>query len=101
MLYWLFALVLAGAALLFRRNLIRTMLGAQLQLPDPVWTRLNWSWTGFFAVMGAVNLWVAYSFSTDIWVNFKLFGGLGLMLVFVIGQAMFLSRHMEEGGEKP
>lgn len=99
-LYWLFALVLGGAALVFRRNLIRSMLGAQMQLPDPVWARLNWSWAGFFAFMGAANLWVAYSFSTDQWVNFKLFGGLGLMLVFVIGQAFFLARHMPQDAEK-
>lgn len=99
-LYWLFALALGGAALLFRRNLIRSMLGTQLRLPDPVWTKLNWSWAGFFAFMGAANLWVAYRFSTDQWVNFKLFGGIGLMLVFVIGQALFLARHMEESGEK-
>ena len=99
-LYWLFALVLGGATLLFRRNLIRSMLGAQMQLPDPVWTRLNWSWAGFFAFMGAANLWVAYSFSTDQWVNFKLFGGIGLMLVFVVGQALFLARHMPQDAEK-
>jgi intracellular septation protein len=94
-LYWLFAAVLAGAALFFRRNLIRAVMGAGLQLPDAVWTRLNWSWVAFFALMGVLNLFVAYNFSTDLWVNFKLFGGIGLMLLFVIGQALFLSRHVE------
>lgn len=96
-LYWLFAAALAGAVLLFRRNLIRMMLGAQMQLPDAVWARLNWSWTGFFAFMGAANLFVAYNFTTDQWVNFKLFGGVGLMVLFVLGQALFLARHLEEG----
>jgi len=99
-LYWLFAVVLAGAALFFRRNLIRTMFAAQVDLPDPVWTKLNWSWVGFFAFMGAANLYVALSFSTDFWVNFKLFGGTGLMLLFVIGQAVFLSRYLEDEGKK-
>ena len=99
-LYWLFAVVLAGSALFFRRNLIRTMFGAQVDLPDPVWTKLNWSWVGFFAFMGAANLYVALSFSTDFWVNFKLFGGTGLMLLFVIGQAVFLSRYLEDEGKK-
>lgn len=94
-LYWLFATVLAGAALLFRRNLIRAVMGAELKLPEPVWTRLNWSWALFFALMGALNLYVAFNFSTDLWVNFKLFGGTGLMLLFVIGQALFLARHIE------
>ena len=98
-LYWLFAIVLAVAALAFRRNLIRAMLGKQVELPEPVWSRLNWSWIGFFVFMGAVNLYVAFNFSTDLWVSFKLFGGMGLMLVFVIGQALFLARYMEEGGK--
>jgi intracellular septation protein len=96
-LYWLFAAALAGAVLVFRRNLIRMMLGAQMQLPEPVWARLNWSWAAFFAFMGAANLFVAYNFTTDQWVNFKLFGGVGLMVLFVLAQAMFLARHLEEG----
>jgi len=97
-LYWLFGAVLAGSALL-RKNLIRSMLAAKVQLPEPVWARLNWSWVAFFAFMGAANLLVAFNFSTDQWVNFKLFGGTGLMLLFVLGQAVFLARHVEE--DKP
>jgi intracellular septation protein len=95
-LYWLFGAVLAVAALVFRRNLIRAMLSEQMQLPDLVWARLNLSWVGFFLFMGAANLYVAYNYSTDLWVNFKLFGGMGLMLLFVILQAFFLARYMEE-----
>ena len=95
-LYWLLGAVLAGAALLFRRNLIRSMLSEQMQLPETVWSRLNWSWIGFFAFMGAANLYVAYNYSTDLWVNFKLFGGMGLMLVFVVAQALFLAKYVEE-----
>ena len=97
-LYWMFGIALAGAQLL-GRNLIRSMLGAQMQLPDPVWRKLNWSWVGFFAFMGCANLLVAFNFSTDQWVNFKLFGGTGLMLLFVVAQAVFLARHMQE--DKP
>ena len=95
-LYWLFGAVLAGSALLFRKNLIRSLLAAQVRLPDPVWARLNWSWVGFFAFMGAANLFVAYNFSESAWVNFKLFGGLGLMLVFVLAQGVVLSRYAED-----
>ena len=100
-LYWLFSAVLAGSALLFRKNLIRAMLAAQMQVqvPEPVWARLNWSWVGFFALMGVANLLVAFNFTTDQWVNFKLFGTTGLMLLFVIAQALFLARHAQE--EKP
>jgi intracellular septation protein len=95
-LYWMFGAVLAGAALVFRRNLIRSMLSEQVQLPEPIWSRLNWSWIGFFVFMGAINLYVAYNYSTDLWVNFKLFGGMGLMLLFVVAQALFLAKHIEE-----
>ncbi|HKW39447.1 MAG TPA: septation protein A [Burkholderiales bacterium] len=95
-LYWLFGLAIGGAELLFRRNLVRAALGEQVQLPGGVWTRLNWSWAAFFAFMGAANLYVAYNFPTETWVNFKLFGGMGLMLVFVVLQALFLARHIEE-----
>ena len=99
-LYWMFAIALGGSALLLRRNLIRAMLGAQIRLPDPVWSKLNWSWVAFFIFMGAANLAIAFNFTTDQWVTFKLFGGTGLMLVFVIAQALFLARHMQEE-EKP
>jgi len=120
-LYWLFAAALAGADLLLRRNLIRAMLGSQVRLPDPVWARLNWSWIVFFVLMGGANLYVAFTFSegfcanvveivaknnceNNVWVNFKLFGATGLMLLFVLGQALFLARHVQEGKpeeEKP
>jgi len=97
-LYWLFGAVLAGAALA-RRNLIRVMLSQQVQLPDPVWKRLNLSWIGFFVFMGAINLYVAYNYSTDNWVNFKLFGGMGLMLLFVVAQALVLAKYTDEKNE--
>ena len=95
-LYWLFGAVLAGAVLGFRKNLIRVLLGEQMRLPDPVWTRLNWSWVAFFAFMGAANLYVAYNYSTDLWVDFKLFGGIGLMLAFVVAQSFVLAKYLQD-----
>jgi intracellular septation protein len=95
-LYWLFGVALAVSATVFRRNLIQLMLSEQVQLPAPVWSRLNWSWVGFFAFMGAANLYVAYHYSTDLWVDFKLFGGMGLMLAFVVAQSLFLAKYMPE-----
>ena len=97
-LYWLMGGALLIGQLVFRKNLLRSVMGAQLQLPDPVWTRLNFAWITFFAAMGALNLWVAFEYDTDTWVNFKLFGGMGLMLAFVVAQALYLSRHMKEDG---
>ena len=95
-LYWLMGGALLIGQLFFGKNLIKSLMGAQLQLPDPVWRTVNWSWAGFFAVMGVLNLWIAFNFDTDTWVNFKLFGGMGLMLVFVVLQALYLSRYMKE-----
>jgi len=95
-LYWLFAGALAIAELGFRKNLIRAMMESQIALPEPVWRRLLASWIGFFAVMGAINLAVAVNFSTETWVNFKLFGGIGLMLLFIVLQALMLARYAEQ-----
>jgi intracellular septation protein len=96
LLYWVMAGAFALGPLLFGKNLLRLLLGEQLQLPDPVWRRLNWAWIAFFAVMGSLNLWVAYTFSTNIWVNFKLFGSIGLMLLFTLAQGLYLSRHLPD-----
>lgn len=95
-LYWAFAAVLLSADFAFGRNLMRAMMEKQIALPDPIWRRLNLSWVGFFLAMGALNLYVAFNFSEETWVSFKMFGGLGLMLVFVLAQGFFLSRHVEE-----
>lgn len=95
-LYWLFGGALTVSALVFRRNLIRKMLEAQIQLPERVWGRLNAAWAAFFVAMGGLNLYVAYNFSEEAWVNFKLFGGMGLMLAFVLAQGFYLSRHIHE-----
>jgi intracellular septation protein len=96
LLYWVMATALLVAWLGWRKNLIRTLLGEQLTLPEPVWQRLNTAWTAFFALMGALNLWVAYNFATPTWVNFKLFGIMGLLLVFALGQGLYLSRYMSD-----
>src|SRR5690349_6434671 len=79
-LYWIFVVVLAVAGFGFKKNLVRSMMEHQVSLPDDIWTRLLASWIGFFVLMGVLNLYVAYTFSEQAWVNFKLFGGIGLML---------------------
>jgi intracellular septation protein len=98
-LYWLFAVTLTVSQIAFGKNLIRSMMEKQVTLPEPVWPRLLVSWIVFFSVMGVVNLAVAFNFSTDTWVNFKLFGGIGLMLVFVVLQSLMLARHVEDKKE--
>lgn len=103
MLYWLMGLTLWASQVLFRRNLLKVLMGEQLDLPAVVWQRLNFAWVAFFAFMGLLNVYVAYSFSTDTWVDFKLFGGIGLMLVFTVAQGLYLSRHLrdDEAGREP
>ena len=95
-LYWCFAVVLLGSALVLKKNLMKSMMGQQLTLPDLIWSRLNLAWGSFFAAMGALNLYIAFNFPLAFWVNFKLFGFLGLMIVFVILQSIYLSRYMKE-----
>lgn len=94
-LYWLMGGALALGHLVWKRNFLHKLMGAQLELPEPVWLRLLWAWSGFFALMGVVNLWVAFNFDLDTWVNYKLFGGMGLMLVFVVIQAFYLARFIQ------
>ena len=95
-LYWFFDGALIFSAVVLKKNLIRKMLEAQMKLPEPIWGTLNLVWAGFFGLMGVLNLFIAYNFSEDTWVNFKLFGGMGLMIVFVLVQGMLLSRYIEE-----
>ena len=94
-LYWVMGGALLFGQLVLRKNGIKSLMGAQMALPDAVWRTVNFSWIAFFTLMGFLNLWVAFNFSTSTWVNFKLFGGLGLMLVFVLVQAAFLNKHIK------
>ena len=95
LLYWAMAAGLLVGQLL-GKNGIRALMGSQMSLPDPVWLRVNQAWIAFFAFMGALNLWVAYQFSTAAWVNFKLFGGIGLMFGFVLAQALVLGKYLKD-----
>ena len=96
-LYWAMGGALMVGQVFFRRNWLQSLMKSQMALPDHAWRVMLWSWCGFFALMGVLNLWVAYHFDTDTWVNFKLFGGMGLMLDFVLAQAMYLGRYMDNG----
>jgi intracellular septation protein len=99
-LYWLFATAFLLAEFGFGRNLMKAVLGKELVLPEPVWRKVLLSWIGFFASMGAVNLYVAFNYPTETWVNFKLFGFMGLMFVFVIGQGVMLAKYIEQEPNK-
>jgi intracellular septation protein len=93
---WAMALALWAGPALFGKNLLQVLVGAQLELPDAVWKRLNWAWIVFFVAMGVVNLYVAYSFSTSVWATFKVFGLTGLMLLFMVAQGFYVSRYLRD-----
>lgn len=97
---WLFGFVFLGSQWIGSKPLIERMLGASLELPRPVWIKLNLFWAAFFLAMGAANLYVAFNFDTDTWVDFKLFGMLGLTLVFVLAQGFYLARHIDHKPEE-
>lgn len=95
-LYWVMALVFFASQAFFGKNLLKSMLGKELELPDFVWKRLNLAWVLFFGAMGVLNLYVAYNFSTSAWANFKVFGATGLMLLFTLGQGLYMSRFLSD-----
>ena len=92
---WLFAMAFLGSLFIGQKTLLERMLGGQLELPAPVWVKLTFAWTIFFFAMGVANLYVAFNFDENTWVNFKLFGMLGLTLAFVLAQAAYMSRHLK------
>jgi len=93
---WLFGIAFLASHLFGERTIIERMMSANLTLPQSVWRRMNLSWALFFLVLGGVNVFVLYTFDTNTWVNFKLFGMLGLTFVFVLAQSFYLSRHIPE-----
>lgn len=92
-IYWLSSLVFLGSGLIGDKPIIQKMMENNVTLPNHIWHRLNIAWGIYFTLMGGLNLYVAYTFDTDFWVNFKLFGGVGFMLVFVFLQALYLTKH--------
>ena len=92
---WLFAAAFLFSQVFMQRSFLRRMIDHAVTMPDFAWTRLSIAWVLFFFAMGVVNLYVAYTFSEEIWVNFKVFGFLGLTLVFLLAQGFYMARHME------
>ena len=100
-LFWLMGSILIVGQWWLKKNFIKSLMSAQLSLPDEIWQKLLWSWAVFFLFKGGLNLWVAYHFDTDTWVNYKLFGSMGLMLLFVLGQGVYLSKHIQPEPDDP
>lgn len=98
-LYWLAGVVFLGG-LAFGRNLVKAVMSEGLELPEHVWFKLCIAWGVFFLFKGTLNLYVAYTYPTDFWVSFKLFGGMGLMILFIVAQALWLSRYLPDDTAK-
>ncbi len=98
---WLFAVAFLGSQFVGRKTMVERMMSHAVEVPGIIWTRLNLAWTLFFAGSGLLNLYVAFNFPEETWVNFKLFGMLGLTLVFVVLQAFYMARHIKDGEPAP
>jgi len=91
---WIFAAAFLGSQFFGEKTVVERLMSAQITLPDQVWRRLNLGWVAFFLIMGGANLYIMYNFDRDTWVNFKLFGMLGMTMVFLVIQSLFLARYL-------
>ena len=96
----LFSAALLVSQLVFKKPLIKQMLGKEMQLPDAIWSRVNLAWAGFFAVAAATNTYIAFHLPQEVWVNFKVFGLLGMTLLFTVATVFYLYRHLPAEQEK-
>ena len=94
-IYWILSIAFLASQWFGKKNLIQRMLDQKITLPNQIWLRLNLLWALYFLTIGFINIYVAYHFSTETWVNFKLFGMLGLLIIFMIIQGAYLMRHIK------
>ena len=93
---WMFGIAFLGSQVFGKKPFVERMMAKEIELPSSVWKRLNLSWASFFITLGFVNLYVIYNYDTDTWVNFKLFGMLGLTITFIIIQAIYISKYLPD-----
>jgi len=96
---WLFGLVFLGSQFIGKKPVVQRLMGKSMELPSRIWRQLNLAWVVFFAAMGGINLYVAFNYSESTWVDFKLFGMLGLTFVFILAQGVYMSRFMPKDSE--
>ena len=93
---WLFAVGFLATQFIGDKTVVERLMGSSMELPKAIWSRLNLAWVAFFIAVGIVNLYVAYNFSEEIWVDFKLFGMLGLTILFIVLQGLYIAKHAKE-----
>ena len=99
-IYVLFAGAIFVTRLWTKAPAMQKVLGATLELPEKIWSQLDYVWAGFLLTLAVLNIIIAYHLSTDMWVNFKIFGTTALLIVFMVIQALWLSPHVKEGSSK-
>lgn len=97
-LYGAMALVLALAQIVWKKNYLKILLGTQLKLPDLIWKKLTVAWVAYLAFMAAANAYVVVTYSTDTWVNFKIWGFV-FPIAFILGQGLFIAKHLQDDEE--
>ena len=98
---WVLAAVFFGSQFIGKRTVLERVLGSQLSLPRPIWTRLNVLWIGNFALVGALNLFVAYRFEEAVWVSYKLYSSIGFTLALMLLTVAIVAPHVKDDGEQP
>jgi intracellular septation protein len=98
-IYWVMGAGLLVSDVIMKRQSLSKMMGGQIDVPAAIWRQMAWAWVGFFAAMGFINLYVAFNYPLDVWVSFKMWGSLGLTLVFTMAQGLYLGKHMQPVGK--
>ena len=98
---WVLAAVFLGSQFIGKRTVLERVLGSQLSLPQTIWTRLNVLWIGNFALVGALNLFVAYRFEEAVWVSYKLYSSVGFTLALMLLTVVIVAPHVKDDGEQP
>lgn len=94
-IYWISAIIFLGSQFVGNKTIVQKMMENNITLPTFIWSRLNFAWAVFFVLMGTLNIYIAYNYETNTWVNFKFFGGLGLTVVFVVIQSVYLAKYID------
>ena len=98
-LYWVLAITLLISNLFFKKNFIQQMMTKMIDAPTTIWNRLNFAWAIFLVLLGFLNLYVAFNYTENVWVNFKLFGVTSIMFIFIMGQTLALKKYLIEPSE--
>lgn len=94
-IYWVLATLFFTTQFIGNQPLIKRLINNKISLPDTAWKRLNACWALFFVIMGSLNLYIVYNFSTNTWVDFKLFGTIGLTVIFVLLQSLYMAKFLK------